>query len=243
MPRRTYFQFKQFTVQQERCAMKVCTDACVLGAWAEVGTSSTPSRVLDIGTGTGLLALMAAQRNPAAHIDAVELNAEAAEQARANVAASPFAARIRVVQVPIQAFVAEVPYDFILTNPPFYQSDLRSPDAAVNQAHHATSLTFTELLTAVERLLTQAGTWSVLLPVAESEQLQRQAEATGWVLTRQLTLAHQPGQVPFRRLGTYRRRGTFEGTLEKQALCVYEADGSTFNAAFRYLLRDFYLPF
>ena len=185
MPRNSYFQFKQFTVQQDRCAMKVCTDACVFGAWAG---SPEAARILDIGTGTGLLSLMAAQRNQVARIDAVEIDSAAAEQARENIANSPFAGRITVHQSPIQCFEPRYLYDTILVNPPFFQSDLRSPDARVNQAHHAESLTFSELLTAVVRFLGVGGTWHVLLPPEESVTLAGMALERGWI--KHLSLIH-----------------------------------------------------
>jgi tRNA1Val (adenine37-N6)-methyltransferase len=243
MPRNHSFRFKQFAVQQERCAMKVCTDACVLGAWAEIGeaaTQSTPLRLLDIGTGTGLLALMLAQRYPQLVIDAVELDGAAAEQARENVAASPFAERIRVQQEAIQDFRPEVLYDHIVTNPPFFQSDLRSPDAGVNRAHHAESLSLAELLVAVERLLRPEGTWQVLLPVAEGNLLGQLAAERGWVPTRQLLLTHQPGHRPFRQLTTY---GRAAATYAPEELFIYENEGKTYSPDFRELLKDYYLVF
>ncbi|MBC3785914.1 tRNA1(Val) A37 N6-methylase TrmN6 [Spirosoma sp. LMG 31448] len=104
------FSFKQFTIRQERTAMKVCTDACVLGAFADVAASTVAAtRILDIGTGTGLLALMAAQRNPRATVDAVEMDEAAFGQATENVAASPFANRVRVWRGRVQAFVPWFP--------------------------------------------------------------------------------------------------------------------------------------
>jgi tRNA1Val (adenine37-N6)-methyltransferase len=247
MPRNHSFRFKQFTIQQDRCAMKVCTDACVLGAWAVVnsqvnaGTLSTSTRILDIGTGTGLLSLMVAQRYPRVWVDAVELDAAAAAQARENVAASPFAERVRVLSTSIQAFEPEVPYDCLITNPPFYQSDLRSPDAGINQAHHAQELGFTDLLNAVTRLLKKSGVWNVLLPVEESEQLRLLAGAQGWVPFRELLLTHQPGRRPFRKLSTYVYGEKETVTNTEKELFIYETDGRTYSSSFRGLLEDFYL--
>lgn len=240
MPRNSYFQFKQFTMQQDHCAMKVCTDACVFGAWA--GTLGA-KRILDIGTGTGLLSLMAAQSNKDAHIDAVEIDPEAAEQARENVTGSPFAERIEVHQTPIQDFTPLHRYDSILINPPFFQSDLRSPDARINQAHHAESLTFSELLTAIARLLGVEGTWHVLLPPDESTLLTKMAFLQGWSKPRELTLYHTFNRKPFRVMSTFKGTLASIQTTVSERLAVFEADGKTHTLAFRELLQEFYLNF
>lgn len=117
MAKNSFFRFKQFVVNQDKCAMKVCTDACVLGAWADVEGAE---KILDIGTGTGLLALMVAQRNSNAEIDAVELDQDAFSQAIENVKTSSFSERIKVVNSSIQGFSPSYQYDFIVTNPPFF---------------------------------------------------------------------------------------------------------------------------
>lgn len=240
MPRNTYFQFKQFTVQQDRCAMKVCTDACVFGAWAGVpGTK----RVLDIGTGTGLLALMAAQRNKEAYIDAVEIDPQAAAQAQENIKNSPFAERIKVRKTSIQDFTPPYRYDTILINPPFYQADLRSPDARINQAHHAESLTFSELLTAIARLLEAGGTWHVLLPPDESTVLTKMALSQGWSKETELILYHTFDRKPFRVMRTFARGTLPREEVPSERLAIFEADGKTHTLAFRELLQEFYLNF
>ncbi|WP_247232039.1 tRNA1(Val) (adenine(37)-N6)-methyltransferase [Telluribacter sp. SYSU D00476] len=240
MPRNHSFRFKQFTVQQDQCAMKVCTDACVLGAWAQVDGAK---KVLDIGTGTGLLSLMVAQRTTGASIDAIELDEAAAQQARDNVAASPFTGRVQVIHTPIQQHKPQELYDCIITNPPFFQADLRSPDAGVNQAHHAQDLTFAELLAAIDRLLKKTGVWNVLLPVEESDKLQQLAEVGGWVPTHQLLLTHQPGRKPFRMLSTYVHNERRAVTNMKKELFIYETDGRTYSPEFRELLKEFYIIF
>ncbi|CCH52139.1 methyltransferase small [Fibrisoma limi BUZ 3] len=231
------FRFKQFIIQQDRTAMKVCTDACVLGAFADV----TAGRILDIGTGTGLLALMAAQRNPDAFIDAVELDDAAYGQASENVSASAFRERIWVIHSRIQAFGSEEKrYDRILTNPPFYSNHLRSPDAAVNRALHTDDLPFTELIEAVGRLLKTDGQWWVLLPPYETGVLTQLAGAIGlWPFSR-LHLRHHARKSVFRII-TGLQYGTEDVTDE--TLDIYEPDGRTYTAAFRALLQPFYLIF
>ncbi len=224
-------------------AMKVCTDACLLGAWATVGAGG---RLLDIGTGTGLLALMAAQRNPAAQIDAVELDEAAAEQARQNVANSPFATQVRIHQTPVQTYLAHVPdpvYHHILTNPPFFVNSLRSPDEALNRALHTDELPFAELLTAVVRLLKPGGTWSVMLPPAEAAQLAALATAAGLVPVRHLFLRHNAQKPVFRHLTTYLNAHDVPGPVTPEMLCLYEVGSRTYTPQFRQLLAPFYLMF
>ncbi len=221
--------------------MKVCTDACVLGAWSGIETGS---QILDIGTGTGLLALMAAQRNPDARIDAVELDAEAAQQARKNVMASPFAKQITVCQARIQAFVETIPpqfYDHILTNPPFYTNSLRSPNAAINRALHTAELPFPDLVDAVDRVLKQTGSWWVLLPPPESAHLVVMVQKAGLRPVQQFFLRHRPQNPVFRHLTEFRFGEV--STPQITELAIRETDGQTYSVDFRALLQPYYLIF
>ncbi len=233
------FSFKQFTIHQDRTAMKVCTDACVLGAYANVGMG-TGERILDIGTGTGLLALMAAQRNPTALVDAVEVDDLAFAQATENVAASPFAERVNVIHKRIQDIAAAFLYDRILTNPPFYTNHLRSPDAAVNRALHTDALPVDELIAAVVRLMKPGGQWWVLLPPYETEKLIERTIKTGLFPFRKLSVRHHAQKPVFRVVTGFSFR---ESAQLSDTLPVYELDGQTYTQEFRALLRDFYLIF
>lgn len=245
--------------------MKVCTDACILGAYADVAAENEQAsiRLLDIGTGTGLLALMAAQRNTNALIDAVEIDGAAAQQAIENVVASPFGERITLYQTSIQAFVPEktkakalsdlksesyitpdcksaTPYHRILTNPPFYTNHLRSPDATVNRALHTDDLPFSELIAAVDRLLKTDGQWWVLLPPYEMSVLIKQAALVNIQPFRQLQVQHHSGKPVFRHITGFSYQNN---SLTTQTLLIYEPDGRTYTSAFRSLLKDFYLIF
>ncbi|GHB64845.1 tRNA1(Val) (adenine(37)-N6)-methyltransferase [Persicitalea jodogahamensis] len=240
MARNSYFRFKQFTVQQDRCAMKVCTDACAFGAWAN---NAGAKRILDIGTGTGLLSLMAAQRNPAAQIEAVEIDEDAARQALENVQNSPFASRISLFQTAVQDFNPNERYDSILVNPPFFQNDLRSPDPKINRAQHAATLTFPELLESVNRLLKPQGTWHILLPIEESNQLKNSALTQGWFMQDELVLYHSVKHQPFRLMRSFSRTKNENQTTHSENLAIYEPESSNHTLAFRQLLRDFYLKF
>ncbi len=217
--------------------MKVCTDACLLGAYADV----TGFHLLDIGTGTGLLALMAAQRNTNARIDAIEIDADAVQQATENVTASPFSDRIAIRHTPVQEFnPALTAYDRILTNPPFYTNHLRSPDAAVNRALHTGDLPFSELLAAVGRLLARNGQWWVLLPPYEMDQLTHQATSTGLTPFQRLQVQHHANKPFFRHITGF---SFTSQPMVDQTLAIYETDGRTYTNAFRSLLQDFYLIF
>ncbi|MCF2444997.1 methyltransferase [Dyadobacter sp. CY345] len=240
MARNSFFKFKQFTVQQDKCAMKVCTDACVFGGWADIESAE---HILDIGTGTGLLSLMAAQRNINAKICAVELDADAFSQAKENIEYSPFANRIEIFHTAIQDFLSSGKFDCIISNPPFFQSDLRSPDAKINQAHHSDSLTFQDLLNAVNRLLTQTGRFNILLPVEEGIFFQELAEKSGLILIRKLTLFHQNGKKPFRSLMVFGRGEYADNRLVSDDLFIYDDDGKTYQSKFAELMKDFYLIF
>ncbi len=226
--------------------MKVCTDACLFGAWADV---SGAKRILDIGTGTGLLSLMAAQRNEEALIDAAEIDDRAFRQAGQNFKAGPFASRLAVHHTAVQEFLPGYRYDAVISNPPFFQRDLKSPDNKVNTAHHADTLDFSALSYAVERLLSPGGRFSVLLPVPESSLFERQ-QGSDWQLTRDLLLTHRPGLRPFRRMMTFARAGkTKEYPPNPQPGCVteelyiYEENGKNYDSAFKEYLKAFYLAF
>lgn len=230
-----YFRFKQFTVWQNRCAMKVSTDACLLGAYTRTGEAGT---LLDIGTGTGLLALMAAQRSQA-RIDAVELEAEAAQQAAENVQRSPFASRIRVIHQRIQEFARSAPggYDVIVSNPPFFSNHLLSPRASRNAALHTENLSHGDLLAAVARLLAPSGRFFVLLPPYEAGGLVENARAFGLFPVQRLLVRHAASHPVFRVVLTLGR--TPETTVD-ETLVIYAPDQQYTNA-FRAIMKAYYL--
>ncbi len=235
-----YFQFQQFRIEQHDCAMKVSTDACLLGAAADLAQAH---RILDVGTGTGLLALMAAQRNPHATIEAVEINHVAAIRAAANVAASPWAGRIRVCPQSLAAYAATCPvfFDHIVCNPPFFRRSLPAPDAARATARHAgsTSLTFEELVASTDTLLTPAGRLTVLLPPPETAQFAAVAAAAGLVLVARLAVRHRPGGRVTRHISRFERGAA--GPVAATEISIRTADDAAYSEAFRALLTGFYL--
>lgn len=167
------FRFKRFTIRQTRCPMKVGTDGVLLGAWVEVRPSDR--RILDIGTGTGLIAVMLAQRSPEALITGVDI--DDVTEARENGDASPWGDRLRFEQTPIQDFLPAERYDLIVSNPPFYVDSLTCPDRGRTTARHAVHLSYGELIDAVVRLLAPGGRFGVVLPTSEAERFRRQAAA------------------------------------------------------------------
>ncbi len=159
------FTFKQFHIDHSRCAMKVGTDGTLLGAWAEL--PERECHILDIGTGTGLIAIMVAQRTASAHITAIDIDAECVAQARENVAACPWSDRIEITESSLQDFRCDRKFDVIVSNPPYFIDSLLSPDAARTTARHTATLSFEDLAAGVMRLLAEEGRFSLILPPTE----------------------------------------------------------------------------
>ena len=174
--------------------MKVGTDGLLLGAWAQGG-----SRVLDIGTGTGLIALMMAQRFPDAHVDAIDIDTDAAAQAEDNARRSPFADRVAVRCVSLQEFEIEREYDSIVCNPPFFTQSLQSPDSKRTLARHSVALPFDDLFRHARRLLSEDGVLSIVVPSDALSQIETAAAMNGMFLVRRC-LVRTTRKKPVRRL-------------------------------------------
>lgn len=164
------FKFKQFTVEQDRCAMKIGTDGVLLGAWTSL--ESQPNTILDIGAGTGLIALQMAQRSTAETIDAIELDENAYEQCVENFEASAWADRLFCYHAGLDEFMDEMDegYDVIVSNPPFYSEEVTSGDASRDKARQNISLPFNELLEGASKLLSKNGLFSVIIPFKEETE-------------------------------------------------------------------------
>lgn len=225
------FAFKRFAVDQSGCAMKVGTDGVLLGAWCDC----SGDRILDAGTGSGLIALMAAQRNVSAMIDAVEIDPAAAECAGRNVAASPWSDRISVICSALQNFDTSSRYDSIISNPPYFSETLRSPDPARAAARHSCSLPHRELISAALRLLATGGRLSVILPAGEMPAFSLQASAAGLHLLRRCEVATKPDAAPKRIMSEWGRNG---GRSDIPAELTSITVGSD---EYRLLTNEFYL--
>ena len=178
------FSFKQFTIRQERCAMKVGTDGVLLGAWACTKPADSPLHILDVGTGTGLIALFLAQRFHNAVIDAIDIDDDAVEQARENFAASPFAERLTVRKAYLQDEDGDMTYDLIVCNPPFFVNSLTCPDTKRTMARHAKTLTLAGLAGKASRLVKDSGTLAVILPSESKTTMESEAIFNGLTIQR-----------------------------------------------------------
>ena len=161
------FQFKQFSVAQDRCEMKVGTDAVLLGAWSAL--DHMPNTILDIGSGTGILALIMAQRSTAELIDALEIDADAYEQCVRNFETSDWGDRLFCYHASLKEFVDKIEdtYDLIISNPPFYKDNFKSKNEVRNKARFEDALPFKELLTSASKLLSVTGQLNVIIPFSE----------------------------------------------------------------------------
>lgn len=173
------FRFKQFEIEQDRCAMKVGTDGVLLGAWAQGGC-----RILDIGSGTGLISLMMAQRFPEAEVVGIDMDADACGQARENVMASPFRDRVEIECCRLQDFGEAGVFDAIVSNPPFFVDSLKNPDSKRTMARHTDSLPFRDLFAGVKRLLSDEGVFSAIVPTEVVEQFVAKSCMLGFYLIR-----------------------------------------------------------
>ena len=227
------FTFKQFTVRQEACAMKVGTDGVLIGAWASGG-----HRILDIGTGTGLIALMMAQRFSQALITAIDIDHEACAQARDNASASPFGTRIEVLDTPLQAYTPPTLFDSIVSNPPYFQNSLRNPDARKAAARHSDSLPFGVLFSHVARLLSADGVFSAVVPTESVSDFIAEGSMHSLSVVRRCDIRTTP-RKPLRRclLSFARHCGT---AMERSEQTLQTADG-TRSEWYAGLTADFYI--
>jgi tRNA1Val (adenine37-N6)-methyltransferase len=235
MPSNTHFSFKKFKIHQDQTAMKVTTDACIFGAYTDVRDAK---RILDIGTGTGLLTLMLAQRSEA-QIEGVEIGKVSYNQAVENVENSIFKDRIKIHHADIQSFFSENAYDLIVSNPPFFQNHLKAENQNRNNALHTDTLSFEDLLSSVIRLLSPNGTFVVLLPAYESTVLEQMANQLGLFANKKLHIHHREGSKILRIITTF---GFTKNETQIEQLFIKNSDES-YTADFQALLQDFYLIF
>jgi tRNA1Val (adenine37-N6)-methyltransferase len=240
---RDSFTFKQFVVHQDRCAMKVGTDGTLLGAWAAL--DHPDGRILDIGTGTGLIALMMAQRYPQAHVTAIDIDAEAVCQATENVRQSPFAERIQVCQADVNDFLvnengseATEAFDAIVCNPPYFNNALICPDSQRTQARHTLSLSYQQLMAAAYRLLSEEGRFSLIMPSDFSRQLESEAHLAGFFLSRVYGIRTIEGKPVKRYLIELRKQPQAE-VIKKDVLI--EDAPNVRSEWYRELTKDFYI--
>lgn len=234
-----YFHFKQFTVNQNKCAMKVGTDGVLLGSWTNTGQAKS---ILDVGTGTGLIALMLAQKS-AAHIDAVEIDEPAYAQACENVQSSPWPGRITIYKDSFQRFAgkAKKQYDIVLSNPPYFSKSLNPPDSQRNQARHDISLSFADLIENASLLLKKSGKLNLILPCPLHENLIKEAEKKGLFITRKWWIKPNKQKEPKRVLLEFSK--TNKPLTDEKTLTIEKDKRHDYTKGYIELTKNFYLNF
>lgn len=245
------FDFKRFSVSNEFSAQKVGTDGVLLGAWAAL--DGTERHILDVGTGTGVIALMLAQRTerpqvePGVTIVAIDIDAPSAQEAAANFNASPWSGRMAAFQgdfrglggdAPHPLSFLKCPYDLIVSNPPFFTDSLKAPEARRSDARHSDILTFDDLLCGADTLLSPEGRLAVIYPATEAERLAGEALSAGLFPIRSCRVSTKAGKASKRIMMEFSRQ---KKEPLSEELFIHEGDG--FSEAYRALTRDFYLKF
>lgn len=234
------FQFKQFAVDQSGCAMKINTDGVLLAAMV---AGDGPKRILDVGTGTGVIALMLAQRFPSAMIDAIEIDSRAAETARRNFESSLFADRLTSRAVSLADFEPERSYDLIVSNPPFFLQSLQNNDWRKRLARHTDMDFFDQLLAKSQRWLNPGGSLQVILPPTLADVLaEKAAEEVGLCVQRVTTIRSFASHPPIRRVLSLAKSTDLNKYHPTQEFIIYERHG-VYGPAYRELLKGFFLAF
>ncbi len=233
------FRFKKFTVNHDKCAMKVGTDGVLLGAWCNVeGVRS----VLDVGTGSGLIALMVAQRNSSCIIDAVEIDKESFVQASANAACCQWSDRINMVHSSFSEYYSgtKKKFDLIVSNPPWFINSLTNPDPGRSAARHTHSLSMEDLVKGTKKLLAPGGRFCMIMPVTEAEILIKYSKTEN-IFCRKITSVHpNPGKPPKRYLMEFCKT---EGEIVQAELILELDKRHKYSNEFKKLTGDFYLYF
>lgn len=236
-----FFQFKQFTVWQSGSAMKVCTDSCLLGAITIKKLKEdekTPVNILDIGGGTGLLSLMLAQEFSGANIDCVEIDADACRQMKHNFAESAWQDRLHAIQADIKKFTSAIPYDVIISNPPFYENDLKGSVPSRIAAMHDSHLVFRDLLKVIKGKLSPDGVFYLLIPASREQEVEKLFSEVQACATEKFLIRHADG-YPVSRI-IY--KGSFNA--KKESVKIDELNihqENKYSAEFVELLKNFYL--
>lgn len=236
MAHNNYFQFKQFKIIQEKAAMKVNTDGVLLGAWANV---EGVTKVLDIGTGTGLISLMMAQRCDA-QITGVEIEKNAAEEAVENVQNSKWRARIFIQNTSFQHFTANAnsKFDLIVSNPPFFTNGVKNTNPHLSMARHNHMLPFADIIAGAVKLLTETGKLALILPFDLAPDFVEKANGCGLFLNRLTEVKPFPNKTPNRCLMEF---GIEKINFEKSQMSVFSELKNDYSQEFKLLARDFYL--
>ena len=236
-----FFKFKQFTINHDRCAMKVTTDACLFGAWCAEEIRSRKNekislRLLDIGTGTGLLSLLVAQKNDCL-IDAIEIHKDAAQQAAENIASSPWARNIRIHHQDVSKLSPDRTYNVIISNPPFYEREIISSDKLKNQAHHSDGIKLSELVSIIKKHLPPDGEFYLLLPFKRSKEAVNILKKENLFIQKQIVVSPSVGLSPSRLM----IKGSLQPAVIKEKKIFITSEQKQYTHEFIFLLKDYYL--
>lgn len=231
-----FFQFKQFTIHQQHCAMKVGTDGTLLGSWASAPAGAC--RILDVGTGTGLIALMMAQRFPEARVTGIDIDTDAVGQASENALESPFKERIMIREGDVTSMEDADGFDAIVCNPPFFDRSLTCPDQQRTEARHTVSLTYRQLMESAFRLLKDDGRLSVIIPSDCRSRLESEAHLVGFFISRICSIQTTPKKTPKRYMIEFRKQPVKEIDTECGIIELLPQERSPW---YQQLINDFYI--
>lgn len=234
---KSVFRFKQFEVNQQGCAMKINTDGVLLGAMVD---ANNPSRILDIGTGTGVIALMLAQRYSEAQVDAVEIDEDAHKTSIENFQNSPFASRIKGDLGSFKEMNVLNKYDLIVSNPPFYTNSLHNPDSRKKLARHADLDFFDKLLVFAKEYLSEQGQLNLILPVELAEYVILKGEELDFWLSKSIVIKSFTNSEVIRKIITLKREKVEKTILED--FVIYQEKG-VYSQSYRTVLKPFFLAF
>lgn len=233
------FKFKKFSVYQDQCLMKLGTDSVLLGAWTN---SAGRERVLDIGTGTGVIALIIAQNNPDAVVDGIEIDSDSADQAALNFNQSPFQDRLKVIHQAIQTYSEEhiEPYDLLVCNPPFFTGGTLSETGGRNAARHTVKLPHADLIHAARKLLQDSGRLNLILPYIEGLRFEELAKTYGFYARKITEVFTKPNKPVERLLMSFSKH---DGPTEKNSITIQKDTDirNDWTEEYKSLTRDLYL--
>lgn len=235
----SFFQFKQFTVHQDKCAMKVTTDSCLFGAWVanDLQKNNSANSLFDVGGGTGLLSLMVAQKNPQLNIDAIEIDTEAAAQALQNVSESAWKKRIKVINGDVKEFNPGNKYDVIISNPPFYENELQSDNRRKNIAHHSEDLSLDDLLNVIQENLNATGNFYLLLPYKRNKEIEPLLRKYGFSASYKVSVRQSIDHNYFRIL---LKAGLQNIPVSEEEISIRD-NNQQYTTQFIDLVKDYYL--
>jgi len=230
------FRFKQFSVNDDQSSMKVGTDAVLLGAWAGI---NDPDNILDIGTGSGLIALMMAQRFQTGNIQAIDIHLPSIIQSKENFNHSPWKNRLSASHISLQEFASDnkTKYDLVVSNPPYFTNSLLPPDPSKKLARHTASLSYLEIVQGLCKVMDADGCFCLILPYENLDLFEIHANENGLYKSRQLNIIPVKGRKPNRLLSEWR----FKPSVTKTDSLTIRSDIHTYSEEYKRFTGDFYL--